>query len=330
MKTIISINLLILLLFIKHIIAKNYDANWMSLLNPNLKLNEINIPGTHDSGTYNVAILKSEWAQTQNLNIKEQLELGIRYLDIRLALDDDDLTNIYLSHDNVPCYESKIGYTKLYLTKVLDYCIEFLRNNESREETIILHLKREHIKDDIKNSYNDDGVTNTYVAKILNDILSNYKYYYKIYYIYDEDSTIPKIGQVRGRIVIITREKYEISDNNFIGYQLAISDMGNCYEYNNNGDSSQNDGEKCYPIISSTKHKGIDYRYQDNYNLEKDDKWDIIYDVLTNNTYSRSSNDDDASIITDNSKYYNTSNNNVLTINFMNIARASNEKGKGG
>lgn len=30
----------------------NIDAQWMKCLNQNLTLNEINIPGTHDSGTY--------------------------------------------------------------------------------------------------------------------------------------------------------------------------------------------------------------------------------------------------------------------------------------
>ena len=89
---------------------------------------------------------------------------------------------------------------------------------------------------------------------------------------------MPKIGQVRGRIVIITRDEYKINNKDVIGYQLAISDMGSCYEYSNNGDRSQNDGKKCYPIVSNTKD--IYYRYQDNYNLEKDDKWDMVYDVL--------------------------------------------------
>jgi len=33
----------------------NDDANWMSYLDTAIKLNEINIPGTHDSGTYSIA-----------------------------------------------------------------------------------------------------------------------------------------------------------------------------------------------------------------------------------------------------------------------------------
>ncbi|OUM56997.1 hypothetical protein PIROE2DRAFT_18158, partial [Piromyces sp. E2] len=38
---------------------KDIDSNWMSYINKNLKLNEINIPGTHDSGTYNVGLLRN-------------------------------------------------------------------------------------------------------------------------------------------------------------------------------------------------------------------------------------------------------------------------------
>jgi len=40
-----------------------------------LKLNENNIPSTHDSRTYNVASFESLYTQTHNLNIKEQLAI---------------------------------------------------------------------------------------------------------------------------------------------------------------------------------------------------------------------------------------------------------------
>lgn len=50
--------------------------------------------GTHDSATYE---MRSGWAElvseslvmAQALNIREQLELGIRFLDLRLAYDAD-------------------------------------------------------------------------------------------------------------------------------------------------------------------------------------------------------------------------------------------------
>jgi len=109
-----------------------------------------------------------------------------------------------------------------------------------------------------------------------------------------------------------------ISNDNVLGYKLPISDIGKCYEYNN-GNNTYKWWKKCNPIISSTSD--INYRYQDNY------KWDMVYDVLKDKIYSRNSNSDNASIITDNRILYITSSNNVLTINFMNIARVSNEKG---
>eukprot|EP00833_Pecoramyces_ruminatium_P018196 jgi/Orpsp1_1/1192228/evm.model.d7180000091533.1 len=33
---------------------ESIDAYWMNYINENLKLNEINIPGTHNSGTFNI------------------------------------------------------------------------------------------------------------------------------------------------------------------------------------------------------------------------------------------------------------------------------------
>jgi len=111
MKNIIQYCRIIIFIISSFVNAENYDAKWMSLLDRKLKINEINIPGTHDSGTYNVAIVKSPIAQTQYLNIKEQLENGIKYLDIRLSLDDEK--NVYLSHEDATCYESFWSWKKL-------------------------------------------------------------------------------------------------------------------------------------------------------------------------------------------------------------------------
>jgi len=62
----------------------NLDANWMNGLDPTLKVNQIHIPGTHDSGSYaiNVPFLEL-FTETQALDIIEQLESGIRYFDIK-------------------------------------------------------------------------------------------------------------------------------------------------------------------------------------------------------------------------------------------------------
>ena len=88
--------------------AKKWMSSFSRVLNDK-KLNEIVLPGTHDSGTYpitkeskrtdlflNLGPLNSfvakigyKWAKTQDLSIREQLMSGIRYLvqDVRLILD---------------------------------------------------------------------------------------------------------------------------------------------------------------------------------------------------------------------------------------------------
>ena len=52
----------------------------MKNLSDNSKITEFSIPGTHDSG----ALLPIPFAQTQKLSFANQLNNGIRFLDIRL------------------------------------------------------------------------------------------------------------------------------------------------------------------------------------------------------------------------------------------------------
>ena len=115
------------------------DANWMSYLtNNNTLLNQINIPGTHDSGTYDIGKLMNndvadtvfklftftwittsqiaEFSKTQKLDITEQLEHGVRYLDIRMMINNVNSTEIYISHEDVSCVNLKKVYYTLKLT----------------------------------------------------------------------------------------------------------------------------------------------------------------------------------------------------------------------
>jgi hypothetical protein len=66
------------------------NANWMSELakvNPDAKLRDMVIPGSHDSASSSIGKLKlfSAVGRTQNVTVAEQLSRGARYLDIRIA-----------------------------------------------------------------------------------------------------------------------------------------------------------------------------------------------------------------------------------------------------
>lgn len=62
-------------------------SNWMSNINDEVLVNEVVIPGSHDAGTY-----KMNWlGETQQFDIDKQLEMGVRYFDIRVnKIDDGD------------------------------------------------------------------------------------------------------------------------------------------------------------------------------------------------------------------------------------------------
>jgi len=116
----------------------------MSYIDGNLKLNQINIPGTHDSGTHEIGTLWTvasslrlplyeplEYftAQTQIMDIEEQLESGIRYFDIRMDIHKN---KIRIVHGVLPCvnYQNIIP-DYLYLTDVINICVKFFTKTGS-------------------------------------------------------------------------------------------------------------------------------------------------------------------------------------------------------
>lgn len=58
------------------------QINWMKNLSDNLSITDITIPGTHDTMTGKCEHI---YYKTQTLSLDKQLEIGVRYLDIRLT-----------------------------------------------------------------------------------------------------------------------------------------------------------------------------------------------------------------------------------------------------
>lgn len=65
----------------------------MKNLDDSLLISDMTIPGTHDSGAlhsiFDVA------GKCQDLNIKQQLKVGVRFLDIRLRLKNNELEVVH-------------------------------------------------------------------------------------------------------------------------------------------------------------------------------------------------------------------------------------------
>jgi len=116
----------------------NPDSDWMQYIKDDQSLDKINIPGTHDSGTAKVDY--PTFSKTQCLSIKSQLTKGIRYLDIRIKLDNDD-DDILINHDVARCFIPKTDLG-LKLKFVFENCIDFLKDHPT--EVVIIHLKIEN------------------------------------------------------------------------------------------------------------------------------------------------------------------------------------------
>ena len=66
---------------------------WMKGLSDEIPVCQLTIPATHDSG----ALLGGEALQTQDITIREQLEIGVRGFDIRLQACENGKLGVYHS-----------------------------------------------------------------------------------------------------------------------------------------------------------------------------------------------------------------------------------------
>lgn len=180
MKKIIYRIIIVIFVILVTIIAlipinKNYiSVAWMIGIDDQTPINEMVIPGSHDSGAmhsiFDVA------GKCQDLSIKKQLQVGVRFLDIRLRLKNNELEVV---HSFV---EQKISFKS-----VLEDVSTFIENNKS--EFLIISIKQ------------DESPINSTIPfdeKVIND-LSKYNSILL-------DNNLPKtLGEARGNIYILNR-----------------------------------------------------------------------------------------------------------------------------
>lgn len=154
--------------------------NWLASIPDSKKLSELTIPGTHDSCTYTLkpGEAATPITRTQRLTLEQQLNAGIRFLDIRCR----HIENAFaIHHDRV--------YLRLNFDDVLKECTAFLTAHQS--ECIVMSVKNEHTE--------GDGITRTYEATFDSYLQGVSK---EFWYLGD---TIPNLKDVRGKIVLLRR-----------------------------------------------------------------------------------------------------------------------------
>ncbi|KAL2885154.1 1-phosphatidylinositol phosphodiesterase [Ceratocystis lukuohia] len=156
------------------------NADWMATLRDDVHLQDLSIPGTHNSMTDR---LKSSLMQTQSEPLADQLTGGIRYIDISCR---------YIKHD-MRVYHglTDTGYS---LQDVLTTLFDFL-DNHSRE-VILLRIQKGGIFDD----------TRTFLSSMEAHLVSGSELSNRaVQYIYSTDAhqTLPTLGQARGKVIIL-------------------------------------------------------------------------------------------------------------------------------
>jgi 1-phosphatidylinositol phosphodiesterase len=152
-------------------------SNWMAKLPNQLLLSQINIPGTHDSCAHNCSL----FAKCQTLSLSDQLNAGVRFLDVRCRHVNDEFH----------LYHSSFSLGADFDAGAIEPCVKFLRANES--ETILMLVSPEYTA--VNNRKEFDDVFLEYIE-------ASREYWYL------DDDQMPSLGKTRGKIVLLRRLEY--------------------------------------------------------------------------------------------------------------------------
>lgn len=168
---------------------KSYALNsWMQLVPDEVPLYRLCLCGTHDCVTQHIAV--PHFLCCQSLDIRQQLALGVRALDIRVR---PVKRRLFMVHGAV-CARTP-GGEKMDMADVLSACYAFLRKNPS--ECIVFQFK-----DDAGRDY-EQAFANLF-----------YTYISAKPQMWFLENRVPTLGEARGKIVLIRRCKKDESDRN--------------------------------------------------------------------------------------------------------------------
>ena len=141
---------------------------WMSELSDDLSIADISMVGTHDTGTYALEYNITGDSKCQNMDIRQQLEFGVRYFDLRVT---DDME---LEHGGLPC-DVSFDHVVTQTTTFLD---------ENPKEAVIFEITGDKFGNNFKSYLESHPSANDYFWM---------------------GNTVPTLGTLRGKIMIVRR-----------------------------------------------------------------------------------------------------------------------------
>lgn len=166
---------------------------WQKSLPDNLLLSQLTIPGTHNSAASHLSFCS---VKCQGASITEQLNHGVRFLDLRVArpflstnpafrLPNSDPCELQIVHGRFPV---RVPFP-LKLRAVMSEIHGFLSKHPS--EGVLLSIKLEGDT----TSWSEDEFPNQFWRRYIAPVKNRWFL----------DSKIPTVGQIRGKIVLFRR-----------------------------------------------------------------------------------------------------------------------------
>ncbi|MFF8713747.1 phosphatidylinositol-specific phospholipase C [Streptomyces sp. NPDC015184] len=145
--------------------------DWMAAVPDGTELRALTIPGSHDSG----ARYGGPWTECQNTTIAEQLNSGIRFLDVRCRVTGGS----FAIHHGA-------SYQNLMFGDVLGACWDFLAAHPT--ETVLMRVKQEYSEE-----------SDATFRAVFDDYLDNrgWRPLLRI------DPALPSLGEARGKVVLL-------------------------------------------------------------------------------------------------------------------------------
>lgn len=153
--------------------AKTSNPDWMTGLRDDVLLSELSIPGTHDSMSREHG---GDFAKTQSMTLSNQLESGIRVLDIRCR----NIQDVFAIHHGSV-------FQGMYFGDVLATVLNFLKDHPG--ETVLMRVKKE--QDDANNTRSFEE---TFLKRYWEPNETH---------MWQGTSSNPTLGELRGKIVIL-------------------------------------------------------------------------------------------------------------------------------
>ncbi|MDE1179284.1 phosphatidylinositol-specific phospholipase C [Paraburkholderia sp.] len=200
--------------------AEESLQRWMTALDDALPLSALTLAGSHDTCAYTV---DDALARTQNATLADQLDHGVRVLDIRCRHQDDVF---HINHAGIA-----LG---LMFDDVIATCAAFLAQHPG--ECIVMS-----VKDECGTRNCTRGFDETFSAYVRES--HDVRWYL--------NEAIPRLGEVRGSIVLLRR----FSSDTTLGIDLSAWPDNTSFDLDDSGAAFAIQDEFRVPVRASIEYK---------------------------------------------------------------------------